>query len=80
MGTVNRTYSMPIDVDRDLHVLVKPRNISRFVAESVKQRLARLSDKLSKEYAAANKDAGQKEAMKDWESTISDGLEAGNDW
>ena len=71
---------MPIDVDRDLHVLVRRRSISQFVAESVRKSLSQLGDELLKEYAEANKDEGQKEAMKDWSSTTADGLGADNDW
>ena len=80
MRTVNRTYSIARDVDHDLHVLVGKRNISRFVSESVRMRLDTLGDKLAKQYAEANEDEAQIEAMKDWECTIADGLGEDNDW
>ena len=75
----DRTYSIPEDIDRDLHQLIGRRNISHFVAESVRKNLKSIRKDLAKEYAAANKDRGQKEALKDWESTICEGLEIDRD-
>jgi hypothetical protein len=80
MSTINRTFSIPLDVDGDLHALVKRRNMSRFVADSLRKSLKELSNDLRDEYRMANKDEGQREAEKDWESTIPDGLGKNNDW
>jgi hypothetical protein len=80
MSTVNRTFSIPVDVDRDLHLFVKHRSMSHFVSESIKKNLKEKRESLAKEYASANKDAGQIEASKDWACTISDGLGEDNDW
>lgn len=80
MSTVNRTFSLPADVDRDLHRLIKRRSMSHFVAESLRKGLKEKNKELLKEYALANEDEGQKEASKDWEPTISDGLGVDNDW
>ena len=80
MRTINRTYSMPIEVDRDLRLLVGRRHISSFVAESVRKNLANLGDRLAKEYATASEDEDRKEVIKDWECTLTDGLGEDNDW
>ncbi len=80
MRTVNRTYSMPIDLDHDLRLLVGRRHISGFVAESVRKNLAKLSDKLAKEYTEASEDEDRKEVIKEWECTTADGLGEDNAW
>jgi hypothetical protein len=80
MRTVNRTFSIDVDVDRDLHFFVKDRSMSRFVSETIRKSLKEKSDKLLKEYAMANEDEGQKEARHDWDTTIADGLVEDNDW
>lgn len=80
MRTINRTFSLPEDVDRDLHLFIKPRRMSHFVAESIRKNLEKRRESLAKEYADANKDEGQVEAMNDWACTTSDGLGEDNDW
>lgn len=80
MSTINRTFSLPEDVDHDLHLFVKPRCMSHFVAESIRENLQKKRDQLAKEYTESNTDEGQIEAMKDWECTISDGLGKDNEW
>jgi hypothetical protein len=54
--------------------------MSHFVTESIRESLKKKSEQLAKEYAEANKDTGQRDTQKDWESTISDGLGVDNDW
>lgn len=80
MRTVNRTFSIPVDLDRDLHLLIKKRSMSHFVSEAIRSGLKEKGDSLRNEYAMANKDEGQKEASKDWEVAIVDGLGEDNDW
>lgn len=73
----NQTFSIPIDIVNDLHALVKNREISQFVATAIKKELSAKKTALKRQYMSANKDKGQKEVAKDWESTIIDG---NNDW
>lgn len=80
MHTVNRTFSIPADLDKDLHMFVKRRNMSRFVSDSLRKSLEERREKLLKEYAAANEDEGQKEVSRDYEGTVADGLGEGNEW
>ena len=80
MHMINRTYSIPKDVDKALHLLVKKRGMSHFVTEAIRKELEVKENSLLEAYAMANEDTGQKEAAKDWECTISDGLNENNDW
>jgi hypothetical protein len=80
MSTVNRTFSIATDVDRDLHLLVKKRGMSRFVSEILRKGLKERRDSLHKEYSMANEDEGQQEAKRDWAATITDGLGENNAW
>ena len=70
---LNQTFSIPIDVSRELRAYVERREMSHFVTEAIRKELAVKKRDLKKAYRAANRDAGQKEAIADWESTIGDG-------
>lgn len=78
ISTVNQTFSIPIDISQDLHVYIKQREMSRFVSDAIRKELEAKKQELREAYRMANEDEGQKEAMKDWESTIADGLD--NEW
>lgn len=71
----NQTFSLPIAVSRDLHFLVKTRERSHFVADAISEKLEAKKQELRDAYIAMNKDSGQIEAMKEWESTLSDGID-----
>lgn len=73
--TINQTFSLPLDVSHELHVYIKPGEMSRFVADAIRKDLQAKKEELRHAYLAANKDAGQKEAREDWETTIGDGLD-----
>jgi hypothetical protein len=75
--TVNQTFSLPIDISKDLHLYIKPREMSRFVSELIREGLEDKKENLRKAYKAASADEGQLEAMQDWEGTVGDGL---NEW
>jgi hypothetical protein len=74
---VNQTFSIPLEISNDLHVYVKQREMSQFVSDAIRKELEAKKNQLRKEYATIKKDKGQLEAMKDWESTVGDGLD---DW
>ena len=80
MSTVNRTFSIPFDIDRDLHRLVKKRGMSHFVSDALRKSLEERRNSLKKAYAMSNEDEGQNEAYKDWSITMADGLEVDNEW
>ena len=46
--------------------------MSQFVSDAIRKELASKKEELRQAYLLANKDAGQNEAMGEWESTISD--------
>jgi len=62
-------------VCRDLHMFVKRREMSRFVADAVKQKLEVKKNDLREAYLAANEDEGQQEVLQDWEVTLSENYE-----
>jgi hypothetical protein len=70
---INQTFSLPMDISQELHTYVKRREMSHFVSEAIRKELESKKDELRKAYAKANKDAGQRATMKEWEDTISDG-------
>jgi len=74
LKTVNQTFSLPTDLSAELHAYVKHREMSRFVADAVRDKLKSKKEELSKAYRMANKDAGQKEAA-EWEGTLADGAD-----
>ena len=76
---VNRTFSIPIEVSNELHVYVKHREMSQFVSDAIKKELEAKKNQLRQEYADMKTDPAQREVMKDWESTIGDGIED-NEW
>ena len=77
-NTINQTFSIPVDLSQDLHTYVKQREMSRFVFEAIRKEIEAKKEELQAAYAEANEDEGQKEALKDFESTVSDGLD--NEW
>lgn len=70
---INQTFSIPLDVSRELHTYVKRREMSQFVSDAIRKELASKKEDLRKAYLEARNDEGQLEAMRDWEKTISDG-------
>lgn len=75
--TINQTFSLPLDISRELHAYVKRREMSRFVSDAIKKELDAKKEELRQAYLLANEDEGQIEAMKDWEITLKDGS---NEW
>jgi hypothetical protein len=75
LKTVNQTFSLPLEVSTELHVYIKRREMSRFVADAIRKELESKKAELREAYLSANQDEGQMEAMKDWESTLEDGLD-----
>ena len=47
--------------------------MSQFVSDAIRKELESKKEELRKAYLSASKDEGQREAMDEWESTISDG-------
>lgn len=70
---VNQTFSLPLEVSQELHAYVKRREMSQFVSEAIQKELLSRKEALRQAYLSANKDAGQKEALQEWESTLEDG-------
>ncbi len=68
--TVNQTFSLPIEVMKDLHVYIKPRERSRFVSDLLRVGLDTKKNELRQSYIEANEDAGQLEVMQDWRATL----------
>lgn len=58
-----------------LHAYVKRREMSRFVAEAIEEKLHAKKEELRQAYIMANEDAGQVEATHDWEITLADSSE-----
>ena len=70
---VHQTFSIPLDVSKELHTYVKRREMSQFVTEAIRKELSCRKDDLRQAYLSANDDRGQEQAMREWDSTISDG-------
>ena len=73
----NQTFSIPVDVSKDLHMYVKRREMSQFVSDAIRKELAAKKEELRQAYLASNKDEGQQEASVEWENTVGDGSD---DW
>lgn len=71
----NQTFSLPVNITKELRTYVRRREMSHFVAEAIRKDLERKKEELRQAYLDANQDEGQNEARKDWESTVGDGLE-----
>lgn len=71
----NQTFSLPVDLSKDLHSFVKRREMSQFVANAIRKELEAKKKDLEEAYLAANDDEGQKEAIKYWIGTIADGAD-----
>lgn len=71
----NQTFSLPIEITQDLHHFIKRREMSHFVAEAIRKELEFKKEELRTAYLKANDDEGQREASRDWEGTIADGLD-----
>ena len=80
MRTVNRTYSIPEDVDRDLRMFIGRGNLSHFVTEQVRRGIAEARENLRRAYLESRNDPEEKSVYKDFECTMSDGLGEDNDW
>lgn len=72
---VYQTFSIPAEVSNELHIYVKQREMSQFVSDAIRKELEAKKEQLRNEYSMGRKDKGQLEAMKDWETTIGDGLD-----
>jgi hypothetical protein len=57
--------------------MIKTRDRSHFIADAINEKLEAKKQELRDAYIAMNKNPGQIEAMKDWESTLTDGI---NEW
>ncbi len=71
---INQTFSIPLDISQELHIYVKRREMSGFVAEAIRKELEVKKEELREAYRAANTDEGQLEA-KEWDVTLNDGLD-----
>jgi hypothetical protein len=74
---VNQTFSLPLEVSRELHTYVKSREMSQFVSEAIRKELFIKKEELKEAYFASNKDEGQREGMDEWKNTLDDGS---NEW
>jgi hypothetical protein len=54
--------------------------MSRFVSDAIRKELEVKKDEMRKEFADMENDPAQQEVMKDWESTIGDGIDEENEW
>ena len=72
---VNQTFSLPLDISKELHTYVKHREMSSLVSEAIRKELELKKEELRRAYMDANKDKGQMETMKEWDATTNDGLD-----
>lgn len=81
MNTINRTFSIPKDLDEELHMFIPQRGMSRFVSDSLRSALKEKSEQLAKDYSEAWANEEQRDVIKDWDCTLTDGLEdEKNEW
>lgn len=74
---INQTFSLPLDISKDLHTYVKRREMSQFVSNALRKELAFKKEELRQAYMSASEDEDQRNVMSEWESTIGDGS---NEW
>lgn len=75
------TISMPVKLCKELHVFIKKRGISHFIAEAVAKELQQRKLSLEEQYRLAAQDEQMNREFKEWEEgTIGDGLDETNGW
>jgi metal-responsive CopG/Arc/MetJ family transcriptional regulator len=73
-NTVNQTFSLPVELVEEFHKTIRNMERSAYIAELIRQGLAKKKEELRQDYIAMGSDPQQEEVMKDWEGTVSDGI------
>lgn len=66
MKKINVTFSIPEETNELLHSLVGRKNLSKFVAITLRKALDEKMDMLKKAYAEAEKDPDRSKVINDW--------------
>lgn len=66
MKNINVTFSLPADLNSQLHRHVGKRGLSRFVSEAIQKALDEKRDLLRKAYIEARNDPDRIETINDW--------------
>lgn len=80
MRNVPITLTLPEGIVRDLHLYITPRQISKFVAQMVKEGLESKKEQLAREFREANEDEDRKSEIELWDSLSGEGLDETNDY
>ncbi len=67
------TFNMPIPIHNHLKTLVGNKNMSKFVAIAVAEKLHELEENLKKAYIDASKDKARNKEINEWENTEMEG-------
>ncbi len=63
---IHVTFSIPEDVNRQLHRIVPKRGLSEFVTKALEAALEEATSSLKKAYAAAEQDLDRKKTIEEW--------------
>ena len=74
MNAKTVTFNMPIPIYQDLRVFIGHQNMSKFVSEAVKDKLAKERDKLKLAYMQAEKEPQRRKTLEEW------GVTEGENW
>lgn len=74
------TLSLPESLVRDMHFYISKRQISKFVAERVREGLEDKKAELAKAFREASEDKERNEEAKLWDSLSGDGLDETNSY
>lgn len=80
MDYQHMTISMPAHLYKELHVFVKKRGISSFIAQAVSKELQKRKLSLEEQYRLAAADDQLNRAFGEWEGTVGDGIDETNKW
>ena len=74
------TISMPVTLCKELHIFVKKRGISSFIAKAVAKELKKRKLSLEAQYRLAASDDQLNRECAEWDGTAGDGLDETNKW
>ncbi len=72
---VNQTFSIPVEISNELHIYVKQREMSQFVSDAIRKEREAKKNQLRQEFADIKNDPIQREVLREWDSTLGDGIE-----
>ncbi len=74
-STIRANFILPANVYHDFQVVVPKRKMSKVIGHLMQEEIERRNKSLYKIAQSVEKDSKLNKEMKDWDSTVNDGLE-----